>query len=187
MKKKLSFQTVAIAVVVLILLSSGMPFTVVNTGNRAIVTRMGKMTGRVLDPGFNWKAPFIDKVVVFNTRTVKDDVIAHAATKDLQDVKTDVVIVYHLDRNNIQDLFTQVGDDDNLKSVVLQPLIQEVLKETTATFTAEELITKRSEVKSRIDSIMAEKLNNYHVILEEVAITNFEFSTQFTQLLVNLH
>lgn len=179
MKGKNTVNAIIGAVVLIFLLSAGMPYKIIETGEVGVITRLGKTTGRVVEPGFNWKTPFIDKVIVYNTRTVKDEAKARAATKDLQDVEVDVVIVYHLDKKKVEELFKTVGKDEDVKAVVIRPLIQETLKQITARFTAEELITKREEVKAQVDESMKKKLESYNISLEEIAITNFEFSIQF--------
>jgi len=173
---------VAIAAVfaVLVLFFFGMPFHIVGTGSAGVVTRLGKTTGRVVQPGFNWKAPFIDTVVLFNLRTVKSEVEAVAATKDLQDVTANVAVVYRLEPASLEDLYSQIGSGENVNTVILLPIVQEAIKQTTARFTAEELITRREEVKTQIDKLLNTKLGSYNVVVQEVAITNFEFSKQFS-------
>lgn len=167
-------------VAVIIIAAFGMPFQIIGPGQAGVVVRLGKTTGRVLDSGLNWKAPFIDSVVVFNLRTVKSEVEAIAATKDLQDVTANVAVVYKLERNSLEQLYTMIGNDENVNYVILQPIVQEAIKQTTAQFTAEELITRREEVKTQIDKALNNKLASYNVTVQEVAITNFEFSKQFS-------
>lgn len=178
-QNKLVVPIVAI-VALLILFFFGMPFQIVGTGYAGVVTRLGKTTGRVIQPGFSWKAPFIDNVVLFNLRTVKSEVEAIAATKDLQDVTANVAVVYRLDPTTLENLYSQIGSDANVNSTILMPIVQEAIKQTTARFTAEELITRREEVKTQIDKALNTKLMSYNVIVQEVAITNFEFSKQFS-------
>lgn len=180
MKQKSSILLSIAAVFVVLIALFGMPFQVIETGTAGVVTRFGKTTGRVLDSGFNWKAPFIDSVVIYNLRSVKSEVEAIAATKDLQDVTANVAVVYKLERNSIEQLYTRIGNDENVNATILQPIVQEAIKQTTARFTAEELITRREEVKTQIDKALNSKLTNYDVTVQEVAITNFEFSKQFS-------
>jgi regulator of protease activity HflC (stomatin/prohibitin superfamily) len=165
---------------VLVLFFFGMPFQIVGTGYAGVVTRLGKTTGRVVQPGFSWKAPFIDNVILFNLRTVKSEVEAIAATKDLQDVTANVAIVYRLEPATLEDLYTEIGSGENVSTVIILPIVQESIKQTTARFTAEELITRREEVKTQIDKSLNTKLATYNVVVQEVAITNFEFSRQFS-------
>jgi regulator of protease activity HflC (stomatin/prohibitin superfamily) len=180
MQQKKSFTVISGIIGLLILVSFGMPFQLMGTGSAGVVTRFGKTTGRILDAGFNWRVPFVDSVVIYNLRSIKSEVEAIAATKDLQDVTANVAVVYRLERNSIEQIYTKIGSDENVNDVIMQPIVQESIKQTTARFTAEELITRREEVKTQIDKQLSEKLSAYDIKLQEVAITNFEFSKQFT-------
>ncbi len=174
------FTTIALIAVALIVAAAGNPVKTIDTGSVGIVTRFGSLSGRILDPGLNWRVPFIDKVIVFNLRSQKYEAEAQAATKDLQDVNTTIAVVYRINKNDVTKLYTQIGVDENVKDVILQPIIQEAVKQTTAKFTAEELITKREAVKQEVDLQLSDKLQGYNVTLETVAITNFQFSAQFS-------
>ena len=64
-------------------------------------------------------------------------------------------------------------------SRLIQPAIQEAIKGATAKYTAEELITKRSEVKDVMQVALSERLSTRHIIIDEISITNFSFSSAF--------
>lgn len=180
MKKQQSLVLGVGLILFAVVASAGIPFQVISTGTVGVVTRFNKVTGTTLQPGFNWKMPFIDSVIVFNIRSQKGAFKSQAATKDLQDVTTDVAVVYKLKEQDIQTIFSQIGDNERISEVIINPIVQESIKQTTARFTAEELITKRDEVKKQIDDSLSIQLAGYSITLEEVAITNFEFSKQFS-------
>lgn len=90
--------------------------------------------------------PFVTSIRVYDVRTQKSDVKSAASSKDLQTVTVDAVVNYSLDPAKLLDLVRNIGDGYEAK--VLQPSIQEAIKSVTAGYTAEELITKREEVKS---------------------------------------
>ena len=62
---------------------------------------------------------------------------------------------------------------------VLQPAIQESMKAITAQYTAEELITKRSAVGEEIGATLAEKVQEYGILIDKFNIINFDFSAEF--------
>ena len=64
---------------------------------------------------------------------------------------------------------------------VIQPAIEETVKQVTANYNAEELITKRPLVKQDIESSIRERLNQFDVVTEVISITDFEFSPLFAQ------
>ena len=64
---------------------------------------------------------------------------------------------------------------------VVEPATHEVLKSITAKFTAEELITKRPIVRQEIEDVLRERLAHRGIFIEELAITNFDFSASFNE------
>jgi regulator of protease activity HflC (stomatin/prohibitin superfamily) len=76
-------------------------------------------------------------------------------------------------------LYKEIGLD--YESRIIQPAVQEVVKASTAQFTAEELITKRSAVKERIDAGLKDRLLQRGIIMETTSITNFDFSAEFNK------
>jgi regulator of protease activity HflC (stomatin/prohibitin superfamily) len=76
-------------------------------------------------------------------------------------------------------LFQQLGFEYSTR--VVSPAIQESVKQVTARFNAEELITKRETVKNEIEQQIKQRLASYNVIVETISITEFKFSDQFTR------
>src|SRR5437899_1425743 len=56
-----------------------------------------------------------------------------------------------------------------------------IVKAVTAKFTAEELITKRQFVKDEIKTALHERLMASHISLDELNITDFQFSKGFNE------
>lgn len=151
----------------------------IKQGEVGVVTRFGKATGRELGAGFNWVAPYVDSVTRMDTKIKRADATASAGTKDLQTVNTTIVLNYHIMAADASDIFSQLGDDDKLFDKVIYPAIQEVVKATTSQYKAEELLTKREEVKLAIDTKISERLLAYWVYVDDVSITDVTFSAEF--------
>ncbi len=154
-------------------------FSIVKQGEVGVVTRFGRATGREMSAGFNWKAPIIESVTKMDTKIKRSDATASAGTKDLQTVNTTIVLNYHINGKDASDIFSQLGDDDSLFDKVIYPAIQEVVKASVSQYKAEELLTKRDEVKSVIDAKMSERLATYWVNVDDVSITDITFSQEF--------
>lgn len=172
--KKFS-KFITIAVVGLILISN--VFVTVPTGFRGVVTRFGKVTGKVFDEGLHIKIPFIEKVQKINVQIQKEETDADSSSKDLQSVNATVALNYRIDNTRVQDLYQDVGKAYVQK--IIDPVIQESVKSGMARFTAEELITKRAEVKEVIENIMAETLSRQGITVIDFNIVNFNFSAAF--------
>src|ERR671910_144351 len=110
-------------------------------------------------------------------RTQKVVENAASASKDLQDVSTQVALNYHLNPDRAQIVYQRLGFDYGNR--VIAPTIQESVKQVTARFNAEELITKREIVKNQIEEQIKSRLAPYNIIVDAISITEFQFSQQF--------
>lgn len=153
-------------------------FTQIPAGHRGVVIRFGGVTGSVLNEGLQMKLPFIDGVVKMNVQTQKYEASATSLSLDLQDVDTTIALNYKLDPAEVAQLYRNLGLEYMNK--IAAPAIQETVKAVTARFNAEDLILRRSEVKSAITSDLASRLMVRGIISELVSITNFQFSETFT-------
>lgn len=164
-----------IGIIVLIFFFS--TFYIVNAGERAVLITLGNPSMSSITEGLHLKIPIIQSVIIMDIKTQKDELDASAASKDLQTVTAKIAINYHLTPEEVPRLYKEIGTD--YVSRVLNPAIQEVVKASTAQFTAEELITKREEVIDKITIMLKERMATRGIIVERVLITNFDFSKSF--------
>lgn len=161
-------------IIFIILLSS---FGTVGAGERGIKLRFNALTGKVFGEGLYFVIPFIERVVIIDIKVQKEEADAQAASKDLQTVTSRIALNYSIDPEHAVSLYQNIGID--YKSRIVDPTIQEAVKATTAKFTAEELITKREEVRDAIKTILTEKLSGTGLKVEQLSIINFDFSESF--------
>jgi len=171
--KSAAIAAVAIAVVVVLAATS---LAIVPAGHRGVVTLFGKVQDQVFDEGIHVKNPF-KTVYNIEVRTKKIQVEADSASKDLQSVSTTIALNYHPAPDAVNKLYQEVGLD--YSSRIIDPAIQESVKSAAAQFTAEELITKRPEVKAEITNQLRERLQAKHLMVDDFSIVNFDFSEQF--------
>ncbi|MBO8162879.1 MAG: prohibitin family protein [Brevibacillus sp.] len=154
-------------------------FTIVEAGHRGVVLQLGAVQPYVLDEGLHFKIPFIQKVIQMEVRVQKSETSQTSASRDLQTVSTTIAVNHHLDANNVNKLYQQVGFEYG--SRIVDPAIAESLKAVTAQYTAEELISKRSEVSAKVKEVLSQKLSNYNIILDEINIREFMFSEEYNR------
>lgn len=164
------------ALIAIFIIVAVTPFTVIDAGERGVVTRVGAYA-RTVEPGIHWVTPLVESVVKFDVRTQKEQAEASAASADLQTVNATVAVNYNIDPVKVGDLYVRIGSD--YKSRVIDPAIQEVVKASTAKYTAEELITKRALVTEEIQSALKERLGANDIQISSVSIVNFNFSESF--------
>ena len=152
-------------------------FGTIGAGERGVLLQFGAVQDKVFNEGLYFKIPIIQKMIKIDVKIKKDEVPISAASKDLQIVTSRIALNYHLNPESVNKIWQEVGKDYNVK--VVSPTIQEVVKAITAKFTAEELITKREEVKDQIKATLAERLFERFIIVDEFNIIDFEFSSAF--------
>ncbi len=162
-------------VVVVALLST---ISIIGTGKVGVVTQFGKVTGREIGEGFNFKAPW-QQVTVYDVRVQKEETKAQAATNDLQDISSVLAVNYHIDRGRISDIHRNLGP--NYKDRIISPAVQEVFKSASAKFTAAQLITNRADVKNDTVASLKSRLEKRGIIVDDLSIVDFQFSEDFAK------
>lgn len=153
---------------------------VVPAGHRGVV--FNTMTGirpQPLGEGFNFVLPVLEQATLMDVRVQKDSYDASAASKDLQIVHTRVALNFHPVPEMVPRIFQSVGMGYSDK--LIHPAVQEAVKATTARFTAEELITRREDVKMLIRELVDKQVSGFNIKADELYITDFEFSKQFAE------
>lgn len=151
--------------------------TIIQAGHRGVVLQLGAVQPQVFDEGLHFRIPFIQTVIPMEVRVQKSETSQTSASRDLQTVATTIAVNHHLDGNNVNRLYREVGMDYAAR--IVDPAIAEALKAVTAQYTAEELISKRSEVSAKVKEVLKEKLASYYIVLDEINIREFKFSEEF--------
>jgi|SRR5919199_4957573 regulator of protease activity HflC (stomatin/prohibitin superfamily) len=157
------------------------PFAIVGAGERGVMMRFGKVQDAILDEGIHPILPIVTSVKTLSVRVQKTDMKADAASKDLQSITTDLAVNWNVDPAKVNQVYQQVGDEEQIVISILSPAISEVLKAATSKKTAEEIITKRTELKTEIDNSLKKRLQPYGVIVRDVSLINFGFSPEFSK------
>jgi regulator of protease activity HflC (stomatin/prohibitin superfamily) len=172
-----------IAIIIIVLIAIGAVYTTgfarVPAGYRGVLLTWGKPEDKVLGEGLNFIIPFVQEIELMNVQVQKAESAEDAATRDLQQVTTTVAVNFRLNPNKVNTIYRELRQD--YVSRVIKPNIEESLKAATALYKAEELISKRAEVKSTFDDILAERLMVFDIEVVSVSLTDFQFSASFTE------
>lgn len=169
---------IVVVIIIAVVLTTvlGGAYVTVPAGFRGILITWGKPTG-VFDEGLHFKIPLMQNVEMMNVQIQKAESSESTASKDLQEVTTTIAVNYRLDPSKVLEIYRTLRQD--YVNRVVKPNIEESLKATTAEFTAEELITKRADLKLRFDDNLEERLRVFGIELVAVSITDFQFSKSF--------
>lgn len=163
-----------IAVVSVITIASA--YQTVPTGYAGVVLQWGNPV-RVVGSGLNGITPIAETIALVNVQVQSATAQESAASSDLQEVTTSVTVNYQLDSAFAKEIYTNLRDEYEERVIV--PAMQDGLKASTAKFQASELITQREQAKTTFQNLLQDKLDQYHIKVVSVAITDFQFSPNF--------
>lgn len=84
-----------------------------------------------------------------------------------------------MDSTAVDQLYKNIGM--NYEATVVSPAISECMKAVTAQYTAEELITKRSEVSANMKEFLQQKLADKYIVVDSFNVISFDFSDAFNK------
>lgn len=169
-------------------------FGTVSAGEVGVKTNLGKVVGTV-QPGLYFKLPWLESIHLMSVKTQTIDydksgdtgdeknqsTNLFGASKDLQDVAIGVVVNYHVDATKVTEIFSQYSSVENYQANVIEPMIREIVKSTSAQYTAEELVTKRAEFSDKVNALLATQFVEKNAVMERFSVTNFAFSDAFSK------
>ena len=154
---------------------------IVDAGHRGVLLHFNAVDTTIppLEEGLHFVVPFADSVVPMEVRTLLFVKGTSSASKDLQTVTTEVTVNYRPNPEAITTLYKEVGL--NYQNRIIAPAVEEVVKQVTANYNAEELITKRAQVKGDIENEITKRLNIFNIQTQVISITDFQFSDLFSR------
>jgi len=173
LRRTLILSITGVIIVGLLLLLS---LYAVPAGYVGVITRWGAVN-RVVNPGLGIKIPLVEAVHNMSVQTQKDEVDATSASSNLQTVTALIAVNYRLDGQHASEVYQSIGD--NYQQIVVAPSIQNAFKSATATYTAENLIKLREQVRLDAETELQKQLAPYHIIVENFNIINFDFSPEY--------
>lgn len=172
-------------VVFAILFSFLAPYEIVDAGHRGVLVRLGQVQDEVLEEGFHWYNPLTSDIRGINVQTTSiafdstQENPLGAASKDLQEVSISVIVNYHPDPKLAPLIFQQFGT--GYETNIVSPIVREVVKNASAQFTAEELVTRRADFTARINTDLASRFTEKMMVFERSNVVNIDFSDSFNK------
>lgn len=166
--------------IVIIMLVSLNPIVIVGAGERGVV--FNKATGvedQIMGEGLHFRMPFVQSVKEVDVRVQTAQAIASAGTSDLQTVQITTVVNWRMNPDRVNTIYQEIGNEEQVVVSIITPRVEEIVKSTSAQFTAEELLTKRGQLKTDIATKLREELSKYNIILSDVSLANISYSQSF--------
>jgi len=154
-------------------------FSTVGPGERGVMITMGKTGDEVLGEGPHLKLPFLSSIKTMSIRVKKSQDTTEAATKDMQKVQAVIAINWTINPDSVGKMLRDVGTEESIEQNIIAPAVAEVLKASTSKMTAEEVLTKRMELKHSIDEALIARLGAYGLIVRDISLVDLDFTKEF--------
>ena len=149
---------------------------VVQPGTRGVAVTLGTVDTDFRPEGFGFKKPFITRIVPISIRQRTRAMPAECYSSDLQQVKMEVHVLYRVPESSVVKIFQEYAGEpfDNL----IAPRVQEALKEVAATQSAEQIVKKREEIKTRALELARRKSGAEFLVVSDLVIYNLSLSSE---------
>ena len=175
--KNIKRLVLAVLILIVAVILFNVCTTQIPTGNTAIITTFGKVEDYTLEAGFHFKSPF-QKIILMDNREQKKEFATQAFSSDIQQVDITGSINYAINKSTAMTLFKEVGTDYFDK--LINPRMMENTKAVFSKYTAENLVSAREELSTKIRDIMSQEMNRYGITIISVSIENVDFTDAFT-------
>jgi regulator of protease activity HflC (stomatin/prohibitin superfamily) len=150
----------------------------VPAGRIGVMLQWGGITNTSLNQGIHFIVPIEQSVALMNTQTLLYSANESSSSKDLQDVYTEIGVNYRINPADANKIYNQYGL--YYPDTIIAPAVASVVKAVTAQYNASDLIDERSAVQYAIQQQLYTRLGDYDLIVQNVSITNFAFSPQYS-------
>ncbi len=166
---------VALLLFVGVLLLSSATY-VVQPGTRGVAVTLGTVSPDFKPEGFGFKQPFLTTIHPISVRQRTRPMPAECYSSDLQQVKMEVHVLYRIPESSVVKIFQEYAGEpfDNL----IAPRVQEALKEVAATQSAEQIVKRREEIKTRALELARRKIGAEFLIVADLVIYNLALSSE---------
>lgn len=173
--KRLIVTAVVLLLLAIIAFSS---FYTINTGERGVVLRMGKLTG-VVGEGLHVKMPFVDEIHHMSVRDQNLSLRSEVSSSDIQTIAVEVSLVYSLDPAKVGTIYQTYAS--NIETTLVRPTLSEKVNAIIAEYPIEAFVEKRAEISNRIRTTFAGQVEGNGILVKTLLITNHDFSDEFNK------
>jgi prohibitin 2 len=165
---------IGLLIVVMVIAASQATF-VVDPGFRGVEVTLGKVSPVFKPEGFGTKTPFVTHIVNIPVRQLTNSMSTECYSSDLQQVDVTLRILYRIPEASVVKIFTEYSGDpfDSL----IAPRVQEALKEVAALQSAEMIVKKREDIKTKSLAAAREKIGAL-LIVEDLVVENIVLSKE---------
>ena len=167
-----------IAIVAVVVVSvAGCGIKVVDTGQRGIETRFGKVVSESLPEGLYFFNPFTSNIVEIDTRVQRQDGETDTYTRDVQQAAIKYTLNYRLQQNAAHLMYQDIGRDWEEK--LIPQVVLGTLKEVVGKWDAVDLISNRDKAANTAFESIRDSLAERNVEVSRFEITDIAYTHEF--------
>ncbi|MCM2277476.1 MAG: prohibitin family protein [Oligoflexia bacterium] len=148
---------------------------IVEPGHRGVLVTMGKVSPHFAPEGFGLKAPLITTVIPVAVRQQAKSMRAECYSSDLQQVNVELRILYRIPEAAVVKIYQEFAGDPF--DTLIVPRVNEAIKEVTALQSAETIVKKREEIKTKALAAARQKVGAV-LAIEDIVIQNISLSKE---------
>lgn len=146
---------------------------VIKTSEVGVKKTAGVIHNEILEEGVHFKIPLLQVIEIFSLRQHQETFELHnTQTKDLQPVSVNYRVLYAIPKDKVLDNLKTIKGD--IFETLIAPRANESIRDALARYSAEDLISNRSEVSKFVKERLADRINHL-AIIDDISITSFEF------------
>jgi len=158
---------VAILLMALVIVGTSGTF-IVPSGHRGVLVTLGRVSPEFKPEGFGLKTPFVATVIPVSIRQATADMQSAVISKDLQEVRTELKVLYRIPEQSAVQIYQQFKGDPFIS--LIQPRVDEAIKEITKEHTAQEIVQERAKIKQRTLANARKKVGDLLVLVDVVVV-----------------
>lgn len=166
-----------VAVIILFFISTSC-FHIVPPGHRGISVTLGKVETDQRPEGISFKLPMIQQIYDFPVKQLKAEGRAESFSSDLQNIGVSYTVMYRIPEAKVVTLFREYKGDPY--EALIEPRIQEAIKQVTAMYRAEQFVKDREKVKEDVLKNVRLAVGDM-INITDMPITNIDLSDQLEQ------
>ena len=168
---------VVAAIAIAVVSIAGCGIKVVDTGQRGIRTRFGKVVSESLPEGLYFFNPFTSAIVEMDTRVQRQDGETDTYTRDVQQAAIKYTLNYRLQQNAAHLMYRDIGRDWEQK--LIPQVVLGTLKEVVGKWDAVDLISNRDKAANTAFDQIRANLAERNVEVSRFEITDIAYTREF--------
>lgn len=152
--------------------------SVVGPTERGVRFTRGAVEESPLAAGTHFWFPYFAGLESIDVAVHAIEIKTSSGTKDQQEVSTTAVVNIQVDPSKVVEIVKNYGSEEAMMKQII-PQIQEAINANVSKFSAEEVLTKRTELKDAVDKMIKERAARYGAMVHDISIKDLQYSKEY--------